>query len=700
MEIIAQHSLWFAPLAVLLGVIYAFVLYYKNKNNNFDKYPKLVMAILRGLVVCLVSLLLLGLMFKMSVKETEKPILLVAVDNSESLILTADSTFYRHEFVKQLTNLIENFGEKYDIRPYLLGDKATAVLPDSLESNLHFNQKHTNLAAVFDEINNLYANSNVGAMVLLSDGIYNSGSNPYYKAENSAFPIYCIGMGNSETVPDIYISDIVHNKQTYKGNLSPIEVKIAATKLAGKNAKITVIDNANQEIFSKNLTIAGSQHFETVKFSIETKEKGVKKYTVQLSHIEGESTYINNEAAFYLDVIDSRDKIAIIYQAPHPDISALKQALELSENFEITTASIDEFSDNITQYALIILHQLPALNNSAGALMSQIEKNGISTLYILGKQSDVQALNHLNSGFTITQNRNLFNNAMPEFNANFTLFTFSDENRAMLNRMPPLQTIFGDYKALGSSHVFIYQKINNITTQYPLFLFANNQNRKVGAIMGEGLWQWRIYNYMYAQNHIFFNEIISKIAHYLSVQGDKSNFRIHSRTLYDEGSSVEFAAELYNDSYELISTPDVSMILTNSEGKKFEYQFSKQNNAYALNMGILPAGDYQWIATTKIGNSPYQKSGIFTVKEVQLESKNLIADHQLLQSIAKTSNGIFFTDKQMQEVSKAIHNNPNITTVATYIKKYTLLLNSWIYWALIVILLSLEWFLRKWNGGY
>jgi hypothetical protein len=700
MEIIAQYSLWFVLLAVLLGVIYSFILYYKNKNIDFEKRPKLIMTIFRGVAVTLIALLVLGIMLKMSVKESEKPILVVAVDNSESLTLTKDSAFYRHEFVKQLTALMQDFGNKYEIRPYLLGSEPIAVMPDSLGDKLRFDQKRTDLSAIFDEINNLYANSNVGAMVLLSDGIYNSGSNPYYKAEKSAYPIYSVGMGNSEALVDLYLADIVHNKQTYKGNFAPIEIKVAATKLSGKSVKLTVTDNANQEVFSKNLTISGAQYFETVRFSIETKEKGIKKYTVTVSNIEGEATHVNNMAAFYLDVIDSRDKIAIIYHSPHPDVSAMKQALELSESFEVTTSSIDEFSGNVTQYALVVLHQLPALSNAAGTLMSEIEKNGVSTLYILGKQSNVQALSRLNCGFNIVQNRNLFNNAMSEFNANFTLFTFSDENRAMLNRMPPLQTLFGEYKVSGGAHVFIYQKINNVTTQYPLFLFADNQGRKIGAIMGEGLWQWRIYNYMYAQNHTFFNDIITKIAHYLSVKGDKSNFRVNSRTLYDEGSAVEFTAELYNDSYELISDPDVSMTLTNSKGKTFEYQFSKQHNAYALNMGILPVDDYQWNAATKVGNNPYRKSGAFTVKEVQLESKNLVADHALLQSMSQMSNGKFFTDKQIGEVSTAIHDNPNITTIATYIKKYSLLLNSWLYLTLILALLAAEWFLRKWNGGY
>ncbi|MDR1112958.1 MAG: hypothetical protein LBL18_04280, partial [Bacteroidales bacterium] len=186
----------------------------------------------------------------MSVKELEKPVLVVAIDNSESLVLTKDSAFYRHDFIKQLTDFVHDFGDKYEVHPYLLGGDPVSVAPDSLGDKLLFDQKRTDLSAIFEKIENLYANSNVGAMILLSDGIYNSGSNPYYKAEKSSYPIYSVGMGNSEAAIDIYIADIEHNKQTYKGNFSPIEIKVAAIKLAGKSAKLTVTDNANQEVFS------------------------------------------------------------------------------------------------------------------------------------------------------------------------------------------------------------------------------------------------------------------------------------------------------------------------------------------------------------------------------------------------------------------------------------------------------------------
>ena len=72
----------------------------------------------------------------------------------------------------------------------------------------------------------------------------------------------------------------------------------------------------------------------------------------------------------------------------------------------------------------------------------------------------------------------------------------------------------------------------------------------------------------------------------------------------------------------------------------------------------------------------------------------------LLKNISQSSNGQFFTVDQLDKIEQFIKNNENIKPVATYHKKYSLLLNSWIYLTVIMLLLGIEWFMRKWGGGY
>lgn len=698
MALLTEHPLWLAIFAVLLGVGYALFLYHKNRSIIFEKGPRIVMATLRGLAITLIAFLLLAPMLKMTVKKTEKPIILVAVDNSESIRSNKDSAFYKSDYPKQVQQMVNELKKNYEVKTYLIGDEDQLV-SDNQELNISLTDKSTNLSSIFDQVNMLYATCNVGAMILLSDGIFNTGASPYYKSEKSNFPVYTVGLGSTELSTDLFVSDIVHNRQALKGNFFPVEVKVAANKLSGKAATLT-ISEGNEELFKKTITINGNRHFETVRLSIEAKSAGIHHYKVDLTDLDGEITHKNNHSSFYVEVVESKEKVAIVYNAPHPDVAAMREALELTDNYDIDVQSVDAFNAAPSDYSLIILHQLPSQKNSAANLISQIRKSGTSTLYIVGPQTNLSTFNTLNTGVTITQSKSLTNNAMPTFNDNFTAFTFSEEARKMLVHYPPVKTTFGTYKTAVSANIFMYQKISGVDTKYPLIVFNSQNGVRTGVITGTGFWSWKMYNFLHAENHDAFNEVIDKTVLYLATKGDKSQFRITHPSIFAENAAIEFDAELYNDSYELINESDIKMVITDSEGKPYESQFSKQNNSYHLNMGELPVGNYTWTATTQLGNKKLQKSGRFSVQEILIETANLVADHDLLKSMSNATNGKFFTKDQISKVVGEIKANDNIKTIASYKKKYSMLLNSPWYLIAIILLFGAEWFLRKWHGGY
>lgn len=697
MALITRYPLWLALFAILIGVGYALFLYFKNNNIVFEKRQRLVMASLRGLAISLLAFLLLAPMLKMVRKKSDKPVIIIAADNSESVVSGKDSTFYTKSYQQQLQNLIKELEQDYDVVAYKIG--TNPQLADNKEFNLDFSDKSTNLSAIFDEISLLYANRNVGAAIMLTDGIFNIGANPYYAAQKTSFPIYTVGLGSDEQATDLFIADIVHNKEVLKGNRSPVEVKIQAGKLAGKSFAMTVSDN-NGVVFSKNINITSNKYFETVDFLVDAGKEGVARFRVDLDELDGEVTYKNNHTQFFIRVVESKEKIAIVYDAPHPDIAAIHSALETSENYEITVSDVQSFNGNADEYGLIILHQLPSQSHPASALTKAIRQNGTSALYIVGEKTDLNAFNSLNTGLQITQNKKLTNNATPSFNSNFMLFTFSEEAQQILPSLPPIQSPFATFKASVSANSFLNQRISGVETKYPLILFNSNNGTKTGVITGTGIWSWKIYNYVNNRNHDAFNEIVCKTALYLENKDDKSPFRVRHNTTFAENAPVEFSAELYNESHELINTPDVKLTIKGNGDTTYDAQFSKQNNAYYLNMGELPVGTYNWTAKTQLGSKKYEKSGTFTVQEIFVETANLVADFDLLRSMAQASDGKFFNSNELGKVVKEIKKNENIKPIASYQKKYSMLLNSPWYFAAIILLLGIEWFLRKWHGGF
>jgi hypothetical protein len=182
---------------------------------------------------------------------------------------------------------------------------------------------------------------------------------------------------------------------------------------------------------------------------------------------------------------------------------------------------------------------------------------------------------------------------------------------------------------------------------------------------------------------------------YLSVKSDKSFFRITAPKIINENTEIELEAEVYNKSYEPITEPDVTLVLTNSENKKFNYTFSKTERAYKLNIGLLPPGEYRYDASVKTGNELFAKQGSFTVKEVISEKINTVANHQLLYQLSNRSGGKLFYPNELQKLQEELLKNERIKPI-TYSQASTssLIDLKWLFW-IILVLFAIEWFFRK-----
>ncbi len=225
-------------------------------------------------------------------------------------------------------------------------------------------------------------------------------------------------------------------------------------------------------------------------------------------------------------------------------------------------------------YEVLILHQLTSKSNPAKQLLEESRKLGISTFYISGKQTNYAYLNSLNLGLQLQISKEAYNDVYPIYNQNFTTFSVSPSTQQIIASFPPVQVPFANFRLAPSASSLFFQKIGNVNTTYPLFVFNQTDDVKSAVFVGDGLWRWRNYNYMLENNHEAFDEIIMKTIQYLAVKEDKSFFRVKTSTIFNENEPIMFDAELYNQNYELVNDPEVTMVISNHD-KKYTYSFSR-----------------------------------------------------------------------------------------------------------------------------
>ena len=689
-NIITELPLWFSVFCIALGGLYAFLLY--RKEDKFSDTPNWLvklMAISRFLLVSILAFLLLSPFVKTLFNRVEKPVIIIAQDNSSSILLNKDSAFYKGEYIQQLAQLKKNLEETYEVKSYTFGEGLNEG------EEIVYDEKITDISNVFEEVENKFYNRNVGAVILASDGIFNQGSNPVYNSEIE-FQVYAIALGDTALQKDIVLKEVIFNKLTFLGNKFPIEISAKAFQCAGSNTKLTVNHNG-KELFSKQYKIESDEFSINEHLLFEADKVGVQHYQVNLTALEGEVSIENNTKDIYVEVLDGRQNILVLANAPHPDVKALKLSIENNENYKVTNQLIQDFDGNTEAYSLVIVHQLPKFITPS---LKKLFNGNVSVLYVVGNQTSTQLFNTLNTGLSINQSNGRFNEILPSIAENFPLFTLSENTIKTLNQMPPVVGPFGTYKMKTDGYVLLNQKIGNVETSNPLLSFFQNDSKKVAVFSAEGIWKWRMQDFLRNDNHESFDELINKTVQFLSVKEDKGKFRVFTENIYTENEEIKFNAELYNDSYELVNDSEISVDLLAKDNSKYTFVFNRTTNAYILNAGILPAGFYTYNAKVKFGSKDYVEQGRLQIKPLFIEANNTRANHQLLQNITQKYSGEVYSPKDLDALSKTLKDNNDIASVIYEEDDLKELISlKWIFFVLLS-LLSLEWFLRKRNGAY
>jgi len=674
-----------------LGVLYAWLLYRGNKN--LDKKLQYGLTALRIVVVTAIAWLIFAPLIKTLNYTLDKPVIIIGQDNSPSVAQVKAAGFGQKRYEENLKALADKLSDKYEVRTLHFGEKVADGFDFKSQGKL------TDAAAFFQKVRDEYTNRNVGAIVLATDGIFNHGGNPLYSINQINAPVYTIALGDSIPKRDVLISNVNYNNIVYLDDDFTIEVQVQAFQSDGENTSLTVNQNG-AKIEQQNLSISGNSFVKTIPVKIHAGKIGVQKYTVQLGELKNEITTRNNVQTFYVEVIDGRQKVLLAAVAPHPDLGVLKEAISLNKHYEAKLAIADDLNaTDPAKFDLIVLYQLPDVQNISSVFLKKLSSLKKPIWYVLGAQSNIAAFNQIQNQVNLSAANGSIQEVYADFANGFTSFNLSEEDKKQFSAFDPLLSPFGRLTVNAGATPVFNQRIGKISTQQPLLFFANESGLKTGYLMGEGLWRWRLSEAENESNSSVLNDLISKTVQYLSVKDDKRRFKVFtSKSAYDENESIQFNGTLYNDSYQPVNEPEVKLQVKNEAGKVFNYIFSKTENAYQLNAGTMPAGNYSYLANAELGGKKFTATGSFYVNALIAEFQQTTANHQLLNTISAQSNGKLFMPENLLKIAGEIAKNENIKTISYEDRKYDELISmKWLF-GLILILLGTEWFLRKRNG--
>lgn len=684
------------PLLVLLAVIFSVLLawfVYRNDERFLAATSpmKALLVSLRFLSILILSLLLLKPKWLQQTKEVEKPIVVFLQDASSSIMNYTDSSYYASVFFDDIQTNNEELNKDYEVFTYHFDQN----LHEGIQKN--YSGTSTDIAKALQQVDDQFYNRNLAAIVLASDGNFNKGMNPFYKASELNCPIFTLAMGDTSIEKDVRIESIRHNEIAYFENKFPVQFTLVSNFNSKKDFKISV-RNKNKIIHEERVNLESNIPL-SKELYIEANEEGVQFYDIVISSFDGEKNIENNKRQIAIEVLENSQNILILSSNPHPDVAALKQALQEGLNYNVKTALFNSFTDEIEAYNLIILHQIPDFKNNPNELLSRIISSETSVFFVGGIKTNWFEFNKIQDLIKVNsagQKQEVFASINDDFNS----FSLSEKCQDFIDIAPPLTAPFADIITKAPRQSLLTQKINSIETNKDLLVLHEFNEKQVAVLFAEGIWKWRLFDFQINQSHENFNELFQSISQYLTLNKDKRKLRLQYEKIITEGENFEIEAQFYNENYQLIPNAKVQMELYDKEGVDYTYSLLASGTKYKAKVKDLREGSYNFNISAEYKDLKKHQKGTFTVLESKLESEDQTANWELLHQLSELSNGMLLNKNSFGNYADTIVKNTEQKNNIYFQEYLTELIKQKGIFLVILLSLSIEWVLRRRLGTH
>lgn len=692
-------------LLVLFAVLVTlYVIYiYKYTIPQTSRVLRIVLITVRSLVLILLLILIFEPTLTVTNTEENKPIVPIFIDNSSSIV-NIDSSFQNK--IQILTENVPT-SNSINFEFYYFDGKVNKISQDSV-SLLKNDGALTNFQNIFNKLKN--DDRYLTSAVIISDGIINDGSSSIYEAEELNFPVHTIGIGDTTKVTDVYISSILNNRFIYKETSTVVAAEISNQNLAGEEVTVSFKEN-NQVVTSQKIELSESG-INRVVFDYLPLKEGKQKLSIEVSRTTGESNYDNNLRSTFIDVLENKLNILVVGGAPSADFSAIFQSLssidEYNPNKYLQVNSDDflgnDFQQKLDSAQVLILINFPFRNTPNELIQkiaSKISDENTPYFNFIGSDFESLNLNPINNLLPFTQS-NRFNEvylAQPNFtDQNTSLLKDKNNKQLQTKNLPPISYPNRGFKVKPGSKIIVKSKVNNISTEFPMMISDSQTGRRSITLIGSNIWRWRIEPD--SQNENFFDQLLYNSIQWLRVSDRQRKFFVEtSKPIYAAGEQVQFTAELYDDKLEPIADGEITVKI-NGSGDSYSLKLSNDEpGIYTGSINIPQRGDYNYSAIAQLnGVTTNSYNGKFNIGEVDLEKLQTVMNENYLKMLASLTGGMYNyidnSDEVFQNIETLNRNKVKETTSSiTYdpLSLETILV-------ILILLLSIEWFIRKKEG--
>ena len=447
-------------------------------------------------------------------------------------------------------------------------------------------------------------------------------------------------------------------------------------------------NNNNKTVFTKYFDFSGEKKSYKTQFYLPATSVGRQNFKCDIATLNNEKNTINNLKNFSIEVLNEQAKILIISEINHPDISMIKRSIEMNKQRKVHLKTTLNENIQLKDYQLVIIYQPTSKFKNIFKKLG-----GINFFIITGTKTDWNFLNSAQNYF----NKNSINkteNFSPRFNPNFDQFVIDDLG---FDNFPPIEDFFGEINFSAPYSSILFQKIDNVTTEEPLLATIAINNRRGAVLFGENIWRWRMLTNVENKSFEKFDSFINKLIQFLASKVRSNQLEIKYDSFIYSNSDVKIEAQYFDANYTFDPSASLLLSITNKTTLQLKkVPFALKKNSFKVSISNLKPGNYDFEVT--VNNKAITKSGTLTVLPYEIEQQFTSANFNSLKQISQLSGGSYFHINKTDELFPLLQSDKRYKTIQRSTEKIVSLIERKWLLILVIFLLSLEWFIRKYKG--
>ena len=594
-----------AVLVVLAGVWYA-------RTARTLPWRATGLLLLRLVAIGLITLMLMGPSVLPEPELTGgKPDLTVLVDTSGSMQTADVEGLPRIAYVaerwlspERLRTLQRRFN--VELMAFDASPRSTSVQGLAKDPAIVADARVTNLAASVEQTLGRLPGGDGSAVVVLSDGRDSRSESLAAAAElgrAKTLPVFASVIGGATLQRDIAVEATAAQPFLLVDETGGLSVEVSHANAAGTRSTLRVTRDGTSEPVEQRELAFGDASTQRLSVAIRHEDPGLYAYEIAVAPVEGEVEPANNRQRVFVEVTDKRLKVLLLEGQPFWDTKFLAQSLRKDARIELTQwsqvslkrreqlvtraegeRSMPTSLEDLAAYDVVILGRaiervLPAA--AWEALAEYVGEHGGRVVLARGQPYDPDTADGRKLSRLLSPLEPVVWGAGGRSEQRLALTAagrshpvFAGEQLDLLEEAPPMSWTPEVKRAKAAAQVLVRTSTHAGATGsgQPVVVSMRYDRGQVLAVLGEGLWRWRLSGRGDPEVHAAYDRFWSGMVRYLAMgsdyrPGQDLAFRLSRRNV-PVGETVH--GELTRRNPDGDAKPTITLLHPDGESRRLE----------------------------------------------------------------------------------------------------------------------------------